>query len=219
MPGVGSARAARLAKLGLATVRDALMHFPRDYKDFSGAHRLADFVEGSHASVAGTVADVASRTTATGRGMLTVTIETADGRLRAVWFNMPFMAKRFEPGMKVVLAGQPKRGRGGWEFAHPEVRWLAGGEAAHASEWLAVYPLAEGVQQSQVRLAVQAALDHAAGICPEAFPGAMLAEKGLLPIEAALREIHCPSSEAMIEAARRRLVYQELFMLQLALRM
>jgi ATP-dependent DNA helicase RecG len=219
LPGVGSARAARLAKLGLATVRDALMHFPRDYKDFSGAHRLADFVEGSHASVAGTVADVASRTTATGRGMLTVTIETADGRLRAVWFNMPFMAKRFEPGMKVVLAGQPKRGRGGWEFAHPEVRWLAGGEAAHASEWLAVYPLAEGVQQSQVRLAVQAALDHAAGICPEAFPGAMLAEKGLLPIEAALREIHCPSSEAMIEAARRRLVYQELFMLQLALRM
>jgi len=219
LPGVGTARAERLAKLGLVTVRDALLHFPRDYKDFSGAHAVADFTEGEHASVAGTVSDVNTRTTFAGRSMLTVAIAAAGGRVRGVWFNMPFMARRFEPGMQVVLAGQPRRGRGGWEFAHPEVRWLSGGEAAHGSEWLAIYPLAEGVQQSQVRIAVQAALDHAAGICPEAFPEAMLAEKGLLPIEAALREIHCPSSREAIRAARRRLVYQELFMLQLALRM
>jgi ATP-dependent DNA helicase RecG len=219
LPGVGTARAEKLAKLGLVTVRDALMHFPRDYKDFSGAHAVGDFVEGEHASVAGSVDDVATRTTFAGRGMLTVVIDTPGGRVRGVWFNMPFMAKRFSRGMRVVLAGQPRRGRGGWEFAHPEVRWLTDAEAAHASEWLAIYPLAEGVQQSHVRVAVQAALEHAAGICPEAFPEAMLAEKELLPIEAALREIHCPSSEATLAAARRRLVYQELFMLQLALRM
>jgi ATP-dependent DNA helicase RecG len=106
-----------------------------------------------------------------------------------------------------------------WEFAHPEVRWLAGEEEAHASDWLAVYPLAEGVQQSHVRIAVQAALEHAVGVCPEALPDAMLAEKGLLPIERAFREIHCPSSREMMDTARRRFVYQELFMLQLALRM
>jgi len=219
LPGVGTTRGEKLAKLGLVTVRDALMHFPRDYKDFSGVHAVADFVEGNHASVAGTVDEVASRTTLAGRTMLTVTLTVAGGRVRGVWFNMPFMARRFERGMRVVLAGQPRRGRGGWEFAHPEVRWLAGDEAAHGSEWLAIYPLAEGVQQSQVRIAVQAALEHAAGICPEAFPEAMLTEKGLLPIETALWEIHCPSSRAAIDAARRRLVYQELFMLQLALRM
>ena len=219
LPGVGSSRAEKLAKLGLVTVRDALLHFPRDYKDFSGAHAVADFAEGEHASVAGTVSEVASRTTFAGRSMLTVTIDAAGGRVRGVWFNMPFMARRFERGMQVVLAGQPRRGKGGWEFAHPEVRWLAGDEAAHGSEWLSIYPLAEGVQQSQVRIAVQAALEHAAGICPEAFPEAMLAEKGLLPIDVALKEIHCPSSREAIDAARRRLVYQELFMLQLALRM
>ena len=219
LPGVGSSRAEKLAKLGLVTVRDALLHFPRDYKDFSGAHAVADFAEGEHASVAGTVSEVAWRTTFAGRSMLTVTIDAAGGRVRGVWFNMPFMARRFERGMQVVLAGQPRRGKGGWEFAHPEVRWLAGDEAAHGSEWLSIYPLAEGVQQSQVRIAVQAALEHAAGICPEAFPEAMLAEKGLLPIDVALKEIHCPSSREAIDAARRRLVYQELFMLQLALRM
>jgi len=110
LTGVGTARAERLAKLGLFTVRDALMHFPRDYKDFSGAHAVADFAEGEHASVAGTVADVSSRTTFAGRSMLTVSIDAAEGRVRGVWFNMPFMARRFEPGMQVVLAGQPRRG-------------------------------------------------------------------------------------------------------------
>jgi len=219
LPGVGTARADRLAKLGLATVRDALMHFPRDYRDFSGAHAVAGIRAGEHASVAGDVVDAGSRTLVSGRTMLSVTIQCADGRVRAVWFGMPFMAKRFAAGMKVVIAGQARLNRSVWEFAHPEVRWLAGGEEAHASDWLAVYPLAEGVQQSHVRLAVQAALEHAAGICPEALPDAMLAEKGLLPIEQAFREIHCPSSREMIDAARRRFVYQELFMLQLALRM
>ena len=219
LPGVGTARAEKLAKLGLVTVRDALMHFPRDYRDFSGAHSLADLREGEHASVAGEVADVGSRTLSNGRTMLSVSIACGGGRVRGVWFNMPFMAKRFAAGMKVVIAGQPRLNGSAWEFAHPEGRWLAGGEDAHASDWLAVYPLAEGVQQSHVRLAVQAALGHAAGICPEALPDEILVAKSLLPIERAFREIHCPSSREMIDASRRRFVYQELLMLQLALRM
>ncbi|MBM4010241.1 MAG: ATP-dependent DNA helicase RecG [Planctomycetes bacterium] len=219
LPGVGTARGEKLAKLGLTTVRDALMHFPREYRDFSGAHALADLREGEHASIVGDVTDVGSRTLHSGRTMLTVILDCGGGRARAVWFSMPFMAKRFAKGMRVVVAGQPRLSSGTWEFAHPDVRWLAGGEEAHASDWLAVYPLAEGVQQSHVRLAVQAALDHAAGACPEALPEEMLAAKDLLAIEQAFREIHCPSSREMIGRARRRFVYQELLMLQLALRM
>jgi len=165
------------------------------------------------------VIDAGSRTLASGRTMLTVSLTCGAGRVRAVWFNMPFMAKRFAKGMHVVVAGQPRLASGTWEFAHPDVRWLAVGEDAQASDWLAVYPLSEGVQQSHVRLAVQAALDHAAGVCPEALPDEMLAAKSLLPIERAFREIHRPSSHAMIAESRRRFVYQELLMLQIALRM
>ena len=217
--GVGTARAEKLARLGLVTVRDAVMHFPRDYRDFSGAHAVADLRAGEHASVAGEVIDVSARTLFSGRHMLSVRVAAAGGSVRAAWFGMPFMAKRFAKGMRVVIAGQPRQKGGAWEFAHPDVRWLGETEDAHASDWLAVYPLAEGVQQAHVRMAVLAALGHAAGIVPEAFPPDMLAAKGLLAIERALREIHLPSSREMIDAARRRFVYQELFMLQLALRM
>ena len=219
LPGVGTARAEKLVRLELVTASDALMHFPREYRDFSGAHAVADFREGEHASIAGEVTSVAARTTAGGRPLLTVLLACRDGNVRAVWFNMPFMNRRFAAGMRVVIAGMPKKSGLIWEFNHPEVRWLSSEEQPHASDWLAIYPLAEGVPQAVVRAAVQAALTHVADLPAEAFPPDVLAAKSLLPIGEALREIHCPSSQSMIDAARRRFVYQELFMLQLALRM
>ena len=216
---MGTARAEKLVRLELVTASDALMHFPREYRDFSGAHAVADFREGEHASIAGEVTSVAARTTAGGRPLLTVLLACKDGSVRAVWFNMPFMNRRFAAGMRVVIAGMPKKSGLIWEFNHPEVRWLSSEEQPHASDWLAIYPLAEGVPQAVVRAAVQAALIHVADLPAEAFPPDVLAAKSLLPIGEALREIHCPSSQSMIDAARRRFVYQELFMLQLALRM
>jgi ATP-dependent DNA helicase RecG len=219
LPGVGTARAQRLRALELVTVRDAIVHFPRDYKDFSGAHAFADLVEGEHASVAGTVADVRQRTTAHGRSMLTVLVEGKGGSVRGVWFNMPFMAKKFAVGATVVFAGVPKRAGTTWEMSHPEVRLCAAGEEPIRGEYLAVYPGAEGVRQSDVRLAVQAALAHAGDILEEAFPEEWLAAKGLMPIREAMHEIHAPASLEKKDAATRRLVYQELFMLQLALRL
>lgn len=219
LPGVGSVRAQRLAPLDLVTVRDALVHFPRDYKDFSGAHAFDALVEGEHASVTGTVADVRQRTTAHGRSMLTVLVDGDGGSVRGVWFNMPFMAKKFAAGMKVVFAGVPKRSGRAWEMTHPEVRWCASAEDTTQGEYLPIYELTEGARQSDVRLAVQAALAHAGENLEEAFPEEWLAAKNLMPIREAMREVHFPTSEATKDAARRRFIYQELLMLQLALRL
>ncbi len=219
LPGVGTTRAQRLQPLGLVTVRDALIHFPREYKDFSGAHAFTDLSEGAHAAVSGVVTDIASRTTSRGQQMLTVLVKGTGGSVRGVWFNMPFMAKKMSVGMRVVFASVPKRVGHVWEMTHPEVRVCADGEEQGREEWLAVYPLADGVRQSDVRLAVRAAIDHAGDLVTEAFPAAMLAAKSLLPIADTFREIHFPTSVATMAASRRRFVYQELFMLQVALRM
>lgn len=219
LPGVGSTRAAKLIRLGLETVRDALMHFPRDYRDFTGGHRLADLMEGTHASLAGVIADAALRTTARGRSMLVVQVQTGEGPVRCVWFNMPFLAPRFTAGRRLVVAGQPRRNGNVWEFSHPEIRWLDDDEDASPVEWLAIYPLTEGVQQSHVRVAVQAALDLAADRLEESLPEQILKTKGLLPIADAIRSLHRPANKQDLEAARRRFVYQELLMLQLALRL
>ncbi|MBL6711015.1 MAG: ATP-dependent DNA helicase RecG [Planctomycetes bacterium] len=219
LPGVGSIRAAKLAKLGLVTVRDALMHFPRDYRDFTGKHCLDELVEGEHASLGGTVLSAFLRTISRGRTMLAVEVETEQGPMRCVWFNMPFLAPRFTVGRRFVVAGQPRRNGAKWEFSHPEVRWLDEAEDSSPVEWLAVYPLTEGVLQSHVRLAVQAALSTAADHLEESLPNSLLESKNLMSIGEAIRSIHCPESRDAMEAARRRFVYQELLMLQLALRL
>ena len=219
LPGVGSIRAAKLAKLGLITVRDALMHFPRDYRDFTGKHCLDELVEGEHASLGGTVLSAFLRTISRGRTMLAVEVETEQGPMRCVWFNMPFLAPRFTVGRRFVVAGQPRRNGTKWEFSHPEVRWLDEAEDSSPVEWLAVYPLTEGVLQSHVRLAVQAALSTAADHLEESLPNSLLESKKLMSIGEAIRSIHCPESRDAMEAARRRFVYQELLMLQLALRL
>ena len=219
LPGVGSIRAAKLAKLGLITVRDALMHFPRDYRDFTGKHCLDELVEGEHASLGGTVLSAFLRTISRGRTMLAVEVETEQGPMRCVWFNMPFLAPRFTVGRRFVVAGQPRRNGAKWEFSHPEVRWLDEAEDSSPVEWLAVYPLTEGVLQSHVRLAVQAALSTAADHLEESLPNSLLESKKLMSIGEAIRSIHCPESRDAMEAARRRFVYQELLMLQLALRL
>ena len=219
LPGVGSVRAAKLRKLGLLTVRDALMHFPRDYRDFSGKHCLDELVEGEHASLGGTVLSTFLRTISHGRTMLAVEVETEQGPMRCVWFNMPFLASRFTEGRRFVAAGQPRRNGTKWEFSHPEVRWLDEAEDSSPVEWLAVYPLTEGVLQSHVRLAVQAALSKAADHLEESLPESLLKSKNLMSIGEAIRAIHRPESRDAMEAARRRFVYQELLMLQLALRL
>ena len=192
LPGVGSIRAAKLAKLGLVTVRDALMHFPRDYRDFTGKHCLDELVEGEHASLGGTVLSAFLRTISRGRTMLTVELETDQGPVRCVWFNMPFLAPRFTVGRRFVVAGQPRRNGAKWEFSHPEVRWLDEAEDSSPVEWLAVYPLTEGVLQSHVRLAVQAALSTAADHLEESLHNSLLESKNLMSIGEAIRSIHCP---------------------------
>ncbi len=219
LPGVGSVRAAKLSKLGLVTVRDALMHFPRDYRDFTGGHCFDELVEGEHASLAGTILNGSLRTISRGRSMLTVQVETEGGVVRCVWFNMPFLAPRFTVGRRLVVAGQPRRNDSKWEFSHPEVRWLDEAEDSTPVEWLAVYPLTDGVQQSHVRLAVQAALGVAADRLEESLPETLLRSKNLMSIGEAIRSIHRPENRNALEAARKRFVYQELLMLQLALRL
>ena len=75
---------------------------------------------------------------------------------------MPFLASRFTEGRRFVALASLDATARKWEFSHPEVRWLDEAEDSSPVEWLAVYPLTEGVLQSHVRLAVQAALSKAA---------------------------------------------------------
>ncbi|HTQ39288.1 MAG TPA: ATP-dependent DNA helicase RecG [Pirellulales bacterium] len=232
LKGVGPDRAKLMERIGLRTAADVLFNFPRDYQDLSDVRTIDALEEDKLQSVRGTVEEIDLRNKGTGRSILGVLVRQESRYLRALWFNMPFMADKFRQGQEVLLSGKPRLKGGRWEMSHPRVQWIDTGEADATSqaqglqplglgpmrgEILPVYSLTEGLKQSGLRYITQQALDAYVELLEEAFPQPFLTAQQLLPIHTALREIHFPTNKDVLQQARRRFIYQEMFVLQLAM--
>jgi ATP-dependent DNA helicase RecG len=137
--------------------------------------------------------------------------------LRATWFNQPFMQKKFRQGQHLLLTAAPKMRGLMWEMSHPQVTYLADEEAPIDAKLLPVYALTEGLSQFHIRRIVQAAVEDFAGELEEVFPESLLKQYRLMPLVDAVRAIHQPADREELGRARRRFVFQELFVLQLGL--
>lgn len=217
LKGCGTARAELLARLGVQTVRDLLFFFPRDYQDLTDLRPIAELEEDTLASVLGTVEEVDFAGRGPGRSILGVLIRQGDQYLRAVWFNQPFLREKFSRGQTLLVSGKPRRRAIRWEMVHPHVKSVETEGDIPAGELLPVYPLTEGLHQRQVRVLTRRALDVGVDQLEEVFPPAFLEAHDLLPLSVALPQLHFPASHEELERARRRFIYQELFILQLAL--
>ncbi len=217
LKGVGPARAELLERMELFAVRDILFFFPRDYQDFTDEREVVQLEEGKLQSVRGVIEDIDLRTTSSGGSILGISIQCRTGHLRAIWFNQPFMRDKLNFGQKVMLSGKPKHEGLVWQMHHPRVEILDAEDDEPAAKILPVYSLTEGLLQWQMRKIVRGALDQYVPLLEEVFPEAYLQEHALWPLHQALPQIHFPDDHKSLDQARRRLVYQELFILQLAL--
>ena len=217
LKGVGPPRAELFAKLGVFAARDLVFFFPRDYQDLTDVRSVPELEEGVPLSVRGVVEEIDQRSSQPGRSILGVLVRQDRWYLRAIWFNQPFMRDKFERGQHVLLFGKPKYAGGRWEMSHPRVEWLETEYESPAAQLQPVYPLTEGLKQHQVRQAVEQALASCLDLLEEVFPQQLLVEYRLLPLRDALPKIHFPQTRDELEQARRRLIFQELYILQLAL--
>jgi ATP-dependent DNA helicase RecG len=217
MKGVGPQRAEVLAKLGLRTAADVLFHFPRTYQDMSALRPIAQLELGQMASVVGTIEDIDVRTTANGRSVLGMLLRDGVHYLRCVWFNQPWMRAKLPIGSRVLVSGEIRGTPLRMEIVHPHVEILSSDEDAPAGRILPVYPLTEGIVQSQMRRIVSQAVETFGNLVEDVFPDDFLDAHRLWPIHKALVEIHQPTNHASLQQARRRFIYQELLVLQLAL--
>lgn len=216
--GVGPDRAKLLERLGLRTAADVLFNFPRNYQDLTDLRSIDHLEEDKLQSVRGTVEEIDVRSTGVGRSIVGMLLRQDKRYLRAIWFNMPFMADKFRRGQEVLLSGKPKLSGGRWEMVHPRVGWIDAEEGSAASgELLPVYALTDELNQSSMRKIARQAVDAYADSVEERFPDEYLAKHGLWPIGRGLREIHFPSSKDNLQQARRRFIYQEMLILQLAM--
>jgi ATP-dependent DNA helicase RecG len=219
LKGIGPQRAELLAKLNLNFARDLLFFFPRDYEDMSELRSLDDVAEGIDCSVVGVVEDIDMRSTSPGKCILGVLLKQGTRYLRGLWFNQPFLRQKFSVGQRVMFSGEPKLQGVRWEMVHPKLTFLAPDEDVPTGRILPVYSLTEGIPQTLMRRMVQGVVDTHAAYVEEVFPPEYLVAHNLLPMRAALPQIHAPDSREFLQVARRRFIYQELFILQLALNM
>jgi ATP-dependent DNA helicase RecG len=209
LAGVGPALKAKLAKLGLRTIRDLLEHRPHRYEAAVPERRIADLLAGEEAAISGEVRRVSVRRPS--RRLAIVQARVADGsdEITAVWFNQVWLAERLQPGTRVRLRGQLKRN----EFA---VRSYDLNGVSATADFAPVYPASEEVTPKRLRALVESALPHARDVL-DSLP-APLKEREGLPLRAdALVALHRPRSEEEGERARRRLAFDELLVLQVGL--
>ena len=219
LPGVGSPLARLLERLGLRTAADLLFNFPRRYEDYTELTELAQLEVGTTCSVVANVREVDQRVTASGKHVQYVLLEQNRHFLRAIWFNLPYMEKRFQVGQVLHLRGTVKENGGRFEMLQPHYKVLEPGETGVEKKLLPVYPLTEGLKQWQLRKITERVIAEYTGLVEEALPEPVRQELALYPIGEAIEQVHFPATAATAEEARRRLVVQELLVLQLALAM
>ncbi len=213
--GVRSALAAKFARLDVETVRDLLYFFPRRHNDFAHIRPIAELVVGEEQTVIGTVWS-ASETTI-GRRLRSTEALVGDetGMMRVVWFNQPYMARQLRTNTQVVLAGKVTLFKGQKTLENPEYEPLESEELVHTGRLVPVYPSTSGLAARTARRVAKEALDGYADLLPELLPPTLLARADLLPLTTAIHQMHYPDSWDDLRAARRRLAFDELLLIQL----
>jgi len=215
--GVGTQRAELLARLGLRTASDVLFHFPHRYEDLTEITPADQLEDQRMVSVVAEVKEVELRKLDHGRSILGVLLDGENVPVRAVWFNQPFQRSRFRGGQRVLLSGRPKRRGLCWEFTHPQWRELTGEEPPGPGELTPVYRLTDGLSAGRMRKIAAGAVEQLVPLVPEVLPESLRRDHHLQPIADALKGIHQPRDAQQLTSARRRFVFQELLVLQLAL--
>ncbi|TMC49656.1 MAG: ATP-dependent DNA helicase RecG [Chloroflexi bacterium] len=215
LPGVGPRQAQRLARLGVGTVRDLLFHLPRRYEDTRDVRPLAELHPGEEQTVYARVRNVSSHRSPRKRMVLVeASLEDGGHVASAVWFNQPFLARQIHSGDELLLSGKVKLGRGGLVLQNPEFE-RASGEQRHVGRLAPVYPETEGVSSRWLRSRIEPLLPVADAL-EDPLPPQLLRSHDLPRLAAALRQVHFPDDPARLELARRRIAFEEMFLLQLA---
>ncbi len=221
---VSAARQEALEKMGLARVRDLLLHVPNRYLDFSQVTPIGYTTVGEQTTIVATVDKVRLKKPRPKMQIVELSVVDETGVLIATFFKQPWIAEQVHAGDTVALSGKIGFSYGFKEMKAPfhevlgragETGGAAGGGASYARV-LPVHGLTEGISAAWMRRIVSSALADVGDVC-DWVPAELVARRGLMSFARAVREVHFPASLAAAERARRRLAYDELLSLQLAL--
>ena len=216
--GVGEARAKALAKLGVTDLRSLLSYFPRAYEDRRACKKIAGLVPGEMSCVCAVVAGEA-KLSRIRKGLDLVKLRVVDesGALELTYFNQTYHKNTFHTGETYVFYGRAEGTPRRLQMTNP----LFEREGAHqiTGRIMPIYPLTAGVSQSMLYKAVEQGLAACVDELPDILPEDVRLAHQLCHTRFAYENIHFPSGDEALAAARRRLAFEELFLLALGLKL
>ena len=213
--GVGPARAEMFRRLGVETVRDLLLLFPRDYEDRGDVRPIGTLEHGQKVTIVARCLEA--------RVVRWRHVEAAfaddSGSLKAFWFNASYLRDQIRPGSTYRLTGRVALYRRHLQMQHPSFKEITADGPDDEPAVIATYPSTEGLQSRTIRRVVATAMDACLGEMPELFTQSELRRLAMPSGRAAIRELHRPTSLDTVAKARRRMVFEEFFLMELAVAM
>lgn len=211
----------KLRKLGLKKVEDLLMHFPFRYDDFSNIKKIADLVAEEKTTITARVLNIGAMRTWKKKMHLTeALLSDQSAPLRAVWFNQPYLTQSLKKDLWANFSGKVSLDNTGLYFSNPVFEILGNDSKGrsfsglHTASLVPIYPETQGLTSRWLRLKIKSLLNQLETL-PDFLPDFILKNHSLISFDRAIRQIHFPKNILQSDQAKKRLAFNDLFLLQL----
>jgi ATP-dependent DNA helicase RecG len=208
-------QAEALAAAGVETVADLLLHVPRRYIDRTRVEPISVLAAGDEATVVGRVRSISTRRLRGRRSLVTASVSDGTGAIDVTWFNQPYRERQLPPGTEVALFGRLESFRGRPQLTNPVTEAIRG-DLVKTGRVVPIYPTVAGIPSWRVQQWMDQALPHARPLL-DPVPAEIVERAGLLDRDRAIGLVHAPEAPEDAIPARHRLVFDELFRLEVAL--
>jgi ATP-dependent DNA helicase RecG len=213
LQGVGPQKAEELHALGISTAGELLEYYPFRYEDYR-IRELSDVKDGERITIQGAIASLPSIQRYGGKSRLMCRVTVESMLITAVWFNRAFLKEQLTLGREITLTGKWDQRRRYLTVADSEFPDRGGAKTGTLQP---VYSVGGSITQAAIRKIIDRALNQFGSLIPEILPEEIMSRHALIPRREAITRIHRPENTREGQEARRRMVYEELFLFQLKL--
>ena len=215
--GVGPNRVILLNKLNIYTLKDLITYYPREYEDRSKAVNISDTVDGMETLIEAVCVSKVNEIRTSRKNMTIYKLLVRDdtGSMVITWYNQSYLKQRFKQGEKYHFFGKITKKDGIIQMVSPTFDNI--GETKNTGKIIPIYPLTYNLSQNAIRQIIENGLKLVKDEIQETLPTYLLEQYNLKNINQSIKSIHFPSDFKEFEQARKRLVFEELLAMQLAL--
>ncbi|MDO8658038.1 MAG: ATP-dependent DNA helicase RecG [Candidatus Levybacteria bacterium] len=217
-------RERQLEKLGIKILEDFLYHIPSRYEDYSVISKISEIQAGEVITIQGTVIEIKNEYTKNYKKLQKAKVSDNTGTIDVIWFNQPFLVKNIRVNENISLSGKVNKFLNKLVIESPEYEVILNTtnyniknhELIHTGRLVPVYPETRGISSKWLRRQIYKILNEYKHNLIEYIPYSLIKNNDLMNFTDAIEQIHFPKENDLIEKARYRLSFDELFFIQLA---